>query len=131
MAFAIERVGDWTAEHTFTVEAARVKAYAAATNDPVNASGDVAPTDRGPQANRTNEETGRNDPAEVAKNEAPKNPPGKDSKEQANDSNKGASDPPVPGSDPKSLKVPDDAGSAGKLAFLEGKWKAGEGLADS
>lgn len=43
MAFAIERVGEWTPEHTFTVEEARVKAYAAATNDPVNAAGDVAP----------------------------------------------------------------------------------------
>jgi acyl dehydratase len=45
MAFMIERVGEWTSEKEFTVDAARVKAYAAATNDPIpqHAGGDLAP----------------------------------------------------------------------------------------
>jgi acyl dehydratase len=43
MGFAIDRIGEWTEESEFTVEAARLKAYAAATNDPIHASGDIAP----------------------------------------------------------------------------------------
>jgi acyl dehydratase len=43
--FMIDRVGEWTDETTFTVEGARTKAYAAATNDPIaaHASGELAP----------------------------------------------------------------------------------------
>jgi acyl dehydratase len=45
VAFMIDRVGAWTSEKEFVVEAARIKAYAAATNDPIpqHASGDLAP----------------------------------------------------------------------------------------
>ena len=41
----IERVGEWTPESEFRVDASRVKAYAAATNDPIpaHASGELAP----------------------------------------------------------------------------------------
>jgi acyl dehydratase len=45
MGFATEKLGQWTAEREFKVEAERTKAYAAATNDPIPAhtAGDVAP----------------------------------------------------------------------------------------
>jgi acyl dehydratase len=45
MAFAIDKVGQWTDEREFKVEADRAKAYAAATNDPIAAhrSGEFAP----------------------------------------------------------------------------------------
>jgi acyl dehydratase len=45
VAFAIENVGKWTEDKTFTVDAERTKAYAAATNDPVpeHVRGDLAP----------------------------------------------------------------------------------------
>jgi hypothetical protein len=39
-------------------------------------------------------------------------------------------DPPKPGEDPKALKLPDDPKSAGKMDFLAGGWRAGEGLFD-
>lgn len=44
---------------------------------------------------------------------------------------KAQTDPVVPNEDPKALKVPKDAAAADKLNFLEGKWKAGEGLLDN
>jgi acyl dehydratase len=45
VAFAIENVGKWTEDKTFTVDAERTEAYAAATNDPVpeHVRGDLAP----------------------------------------------------------------------------------------
>jgi len=45
MAFMIQRVGEWTDEREFTVEAARAEAYAAATNDPIEEHrlGKIAP----------------------------------------------------------------------------------------
>jgi acyl dehydratase len=45
MAFMIEKVGRWTDEQEFKVEATRTIAYAAATNDPIAAhtSGELAP----------------------------------------------------------------------------------------
>ncbi len=45
MNFALEKVGRWTDEHEFKVEADRIRAYAAATNDPVAAhvKGELAP----------------------------------------------------------------------------------------
>lgn len=45
MPFAIDKVGQWTDEREFKVEADRIKAYAAATNDPIPAhtSGELAP----------------------------------------------------------------------------------------
>ncbi|MCZ7527657.1 MAG: MaoC/PaaZ C-terminal domain-containing protein [Acidimicrobiia bacterium] len=45
MGFALERVGRWTEEQAFEVEADRARAYAAATNDPVPAhvTGELAP----------------------------------------------------------------------------------------
>ena len=41
----IERVGEWTPESEFTVDAVRTKAYAAATNDPIpqHSNGELAP----------------------------------------------------------------------------------------
>jgi len=43
--FAIEKIGQWTDEHEFKVEADRIRVYAAATNDPVTAhvKGQLAP----------------------------------------------------------------------------------------
>jgi acyl dehydratase len=43
--FALDRIGQWSDEHEFKVEADRIKAYAAATNDPipVHRNGDLAP----------------------------------------------------------------------------------------
>jgi acyl dehydratase len=45
MEFAIDKVGQWTGEHEFKVDADRIRAYAAATNDPVpaHAKGELAP----------------------------------------------------------------------------------------
>jgi acyl dehydratase len=45
MEFAIDKVGQWTDEHEFKVEADRIRAYAAATNDPIpaHAKGELAP----------------------------------------------------------------------------------------
>lgn len=45
MGFALDKLGQWTAERDFKVEADRTKAYAAATNDPIPAhtAGEVAP----------------------------------------------------------------------------------------
>ena len=45
MAFATDKLGQWSSEKEFKVEADRIKAYAAATNDPVAAhrNGEVAP----------------------------------------------------------------------------------------
>jgi acyl dehydratase len=45
MAFDIDKVGEWTGEREFKVEAERAKAYAAATNDPIprHATGELAP----------------------------------------------------------------------------------------
>jgi acyl dehydratase len=45
MQFAIEKVGQWSDETEFKVEADRAKAYAAATNDPIqqHTSGELAP----------------------------------------------------------------------------------------
>jgi acyl dehydratase len=45
MGFAIDKLGQWTEESEFKVEAERTKAYAAATNDPTPAhlSGEIAP----------------------------------------------------------------------------------------
>jgi acyl dehydratase len=45
MAFALEKIGQWSDEREFKVEADRIKAYAAATNDPIpaHAKGEVAP----------------------------------------------------------------------------------------
>jgi acyl dehydratase len=43
--FAIDKIGEWTDEHEFKVDAERIRAYAAATNDPVSAhvKGELAP----------------------------------------------------------------------------------------
>jgi acyl dehydratase len=45
MAFALDKIGQWSDEREFKVEADRIKAYAAATNDPIpaHAKGGVAP----------------------------------------------------------------------------------------
>jgi acyl dehydratase len=45
MQFAIEKVGQWTDEQEFKVDAERTKQYAAATNDPIpqHANGELAP----------------------------------------------------------------------------------------
>ena len=45
MAFATDKLGQWSGEKEFKVEADRIKAYAAATNDPVSAhrNGEFAP----------------------------------------------------------------------------------------
>ena len=45
MAFALEKIGQWSDEREFKVDAERAKAYAAATNDPIPAhrNGEVAP----------------------------------------------------------------------------------------
>jgi acyl dehydratase len=45
MAFAIDKVGQWSDEREFKVEAERARAYAAATNDPIDAhtNGELAP----------------------------------------------------------------------------------------
>lgn len=42
---------------------------------------------------------------------------------------KAKTDPPAP-PDPKSMKMPDDPNAQKKMDFLEGQWKAGEGLVD-
>src|SRR5256884_9915598 len=45
MQFAIDKVGQWSDEQDFKVEAERIKQYAAATNDPISAhaNGELAP----------------------------------------------------------------------------------------
>src|SRR2546430_10528659 len=45
MQFAIDKVGQWSDEQDFKVEAERIKQYAAATNDPIpaHANGELAP----------------------------------------------------------------------------------------
>ena len=45
MQFAIDKVGQWSDEQDFKVEAERIKHYAAATNDPIpeHANGELAP----------------------------------------------------------------------------------------
>ena len=45
MGFGIDKLGQWTEDPEFKVEAERTKAYAAATNDPIAAhpSGELAP----------------------------------------------------------------------------------------
>jgi len=45
MGFALDKIGQWSDESEFKVEADRIKAYAAATNDPIpaHAKGEVAP----------------------------------------------------------------------------------------
>jgi acyl dehydratase len=45
MEFALDKIGKWSEEQEFKVEAERIKAYAAATNDPIPAhtKGEVAP----------------------------------------------------------------------------------------
>ena len=43
---------------------------------------------------------------------------------------KGQTNPPKPATDPKGMKLPDSPDAQKKLGFLEGDWKAGEGLFD-
>ena len=45
MQFALDKVGQWSDEQDFKVEAERIKQYAAATNDPIpgHANGELAP----------------------------------------------------------------------------------------
>jgi acyl dehydratase len=45
MEFALDKIGQWSEEREFKVEAERIKAYAAATNDPIPAhrKGEIAP----------------------------------------------------------------------------------------
>ncbi|MGH9031823.1 MAG: MaoC/PaaZ C-terminal domain-containing protein [Acidimicrobiia bacterium] len=45
MGFALDKIGQWSDEREFKVDAERIKAYAAATNDPIpaHAKGEVAP----------------------------------------------------------------------------------------
>ncbi|MGZ4155224.1 MAG: dehydratase, partial [Actinomycetota bacterium] len=38
--FALDEIGQWSADQEFTVEAERTRAYAAATNDPIPAHAD-------------------------------------------------------------------------------------------
>ncbi|MBX3604752.1 MAG: hypothetical protein KF788_05760 [Piscinibacter sp.] len=52
-------------------------------------------------------------------------PPPKDPKDP-----KGRTDPPAPPKDPKAMQMPEDPNAAKKMDFLEGNWKAGEGLVD-
>lgn len=57
-----------------------------------------------------------------------------DKKEDPKDAKKGdkpRTDPPAPPVDPKALKIPNNPEDAKKMDFLQGDWKAGEGLADN
>lgn len=57
----------------------------------------------------------------------PKDDPAKPPKDPKDP--KGKTDPPLP-PNPKDMKMPDDANAQKKMDFLEGQWKAGEGLVD-
>lgn len=65
------------------------------------------------------------DPAQDPKDD-PKHDPKKDDKKDP----KARTDPPLP-PDPKALKIPPNPADAKKMDFLEGDWRAGEGLADA
>jgi len=60
----------------------------------------------------------------------PNDPNAKPDKDGKLPNDKGSTNPPMPPVDPKAMKVPDDPNAAKKMDFLEGGWKAGEGLVD-
>lgn len=64
----------------------------------------------------------KEDPAKDPNKEPKANPNAKPDKSQT--------DPPKPGEDPKAMKLPKDPKAANKMEFLQGDWKAGEGLSD-
>ena len=66
----------------------------------------------------------KTDPTRRPKDD-PKQEPGKNQK-----GDKSQTDPPKPPLDPKAIKLPDDPKAANKMDFLQGDWKAGEGLVD-
>ncbi len=66
------------------------------------------------------------DPSKDPKTDPPKDP----LKDPKADPSKNRNDPSKPPADPKALKLPDDPKAANKLDFLQGDWKAGEGLVD-
>jgi hypothetical protein len=64
-------------------------------------------------------------------NEPKQDPPLDPNKEPAKDPKQDPkTDPPVPPPNPKDMKLPDDPKSQQKMDFLEGGWKAGDGLFD-
>ena len=67
------------------------------------------------------------DPKQEPKTEPPPPDPKDDPKAPPD---KGRTDPPPPPADPKGMKLPDDTNAQKKMDFLEGGWKAGEGLFD-
>jgi hypothetical protein len=64
----------------------------------------------------------KQDPKQDPKSEAKNDPKAK--------ADKALTDPPKPGEDAKAMQLPKDPKAADKLDFLQGDWKAGEGLAD-
>jgi hypothetical protein len=77
----------------------------------------------------------KDDPKNDLKTDPTKDPakdPNPDPTKDPNNPNKGQTNPPVPkpGEDPKAMKLPTDPKAANKMDFLEGDWKAGEGLSD-
>jgi len=56
--------------------------------------------------------------------------PGSDPRLPDDKADRNRTDPPVPPVDPKPMQLPEDAAKAKKMDFLEGGWKAGEGLVD-
>lgn len=72
----------------------------------------------------------KTDPPLPDPKEAAKDPLAKDGKTKPPKDPKGRTDPPLPPVDPKSMRLPDDPNAAKKMDFLEGNWKAGEGLVD-
>ena len=71
------------------------------------------------------------DDAQKDPTEDPKKDPKQDPKKDPNAKpDKPQTDPPKPGEDPKAMQLPKDAKAADKMDFLQGDWKAGEGLSD-
>jgi hypothetical protein len=64
------------------------------------------------------------------KTEPPLPPDAKDDPTKPPKDPKGRTDPPAPPTDPKAMRMPDDPNAQKKMDFLEGNWKAGEGLVD-
>lgn len=70
------------------------------------------------------------DPKADPKADPPLPPDAKDDPSKPPKDPKGRTDPPLPPTDPKAMKMPDDPNAAKKMDFLEGNWRAGEGLVD-
>lgn len=73
----------------------------------------------------------KKDPKDDARKDPAQDPPKQDPKQDPSAKpDKARTDPPKPGDDPKAMQLPRDPKAADKMDFLQGDWKAGDGLSD-